>query len=169
MYGKVASRWPSILISGIVVPCPYAPRARLWTSRPQRSMTSFALHFKKTSPTNSISEACFASGKCHGELNVSVNARCCSAITLRDIRCLTYQQVRVRASMLRVLTDRSSVFINLSMSSALIRSRHSRTPMASFGITVRCSCKVWLTLVQNRSLSSSVLISWTRRRVSNAL
>lgn len=123
---------------------------RAWTSRPTRSTTSFALHLKKTSPTNSASTG-FPSGKCQWEWKVSVRAKCCSAITRRDI------------------LDRKMVFMNLSMSDGFIRSRHSNTPIANFGITVRCSCRVLLMTLHNLSLSSSVFISRTRRKLSNAL
>lgn len=80
----MASRWPSSFISGKMVEGPYATLARAFTSSPHRWTTSLALHFRNTSPTNSVSSG-LASGKCQGELNVSVSAKCCSAITRRDI------------------------------------------------------------------------------------
>ena len=71
---------------GRTVDGPYAALARARTSSPQRSTTSLALHLRNTSPTNSwVPPELGESGKCHGELNVSVSARCCSAITLREI------------------------------------------------------------------------------------
>jgi len=54
---------------------------------PIRETTSRAEHLRNTSPTKSVSGAVVDEGKCHGELNVSVRARCCSAITRRDILC----------------------------------------------------------------------------------
>lgn len=73
-------------MAGRIVEGPYAVFARAATSWPQRVTTSLALHLRNTSPTNSASRG-LASGKCQGELNVSVKARCCSAITRRDILC----------------------------------------------------------------------------------
>ena len=52
---------------------------------PQRSMASLATHLRKTSPMNSVSES-FAPGENQGAWKVSVRARCCSAMTRRDIR-----------------------------------------------------------------------------------
>ena len=72
-------------MAGRMVEEPYAAAAKAWTSRPQRETTSLALHFRKTSPTNSCEVEVGLSGKCQGLLKVSVRARCCSAITLRDI------------------------------------------------------------------------------------
>lgn len=45
-------------------------------------------------------------------------------------------------------TDRRIVFMNLSISSGFIRSLHSKTPIASLGMTVRCSCRVSLIFLQ---------------------
>lgn len=59
-------------------------RARVSTARVQRSTTSFATHLMKISPMNSDSES-LAPGENQGELYVSVSARCCSAMTLREI------------------------------------------------------------------------------------
>lgn len=63
--------------------------ARDATSRPMRETTSWALQRRKTSPTNSVSVrgGFSASGKCQGESKVAVRARCCSAITRREILC----------------------------------------------------------------------------------
>jgi hypothetical protein len=88
MYGKVTSRWPYTLISGIVTFGPYAPLISSCVVFPHSSTISLALHRRKISPTASWSCSSWALGKCHGELKVSVRARCCSAMTRRDIRCL---------------------------------------------------------------------------------
>lgn len=61
------------------------------TSAPHLETTSAALQRRNTSPTNSevgsdVWVGVGESGKCQGELKVSVRARCCSAITRRDIR-----------------------------------------------------------------------------------
>lgn len=143
---------------------------------PIRDTTSRAEHFRNTSPTNSVCEVEVTvlgeSGKCQGLEKVSVSARCCSAITRRDIR---YNGLSVKIFPTnsqrnwKLLTERRIVFMNLSMSSAFIKSLHSSTPIASFGITVRCSCNVWLIFLQNFSLSSKVLISRTLRSDSKAL
>jgi hypothetical protein len=67
----------------------------------QREMISPALHLRKTSPTNSPvsgEEERFSGGedveggKCQGLEKVSVKARCCSAITRREIRWETVSQ-----------------------------------------------------------------------------
>jgi hypothetical protein len=67
----------------------------------QREIISPALHFRKTSPTNSpvsgeeegFSGEEDADGeKCQGLEKVSVRARCCSAITRREIRWGTISQ-----------------------------------------------------------------------------
>lgn len=47
-----------------------------------------------------------------------------------------------------ILTDRSNVFINLSVSTGLIKLWHSMIPIASLGITVKCSWSVWLMILQ---------------------
>lgn len=91
MYGKVASRWPYTLISGIWAFGPYARRMRSCVVLPQSSTISLALHRRKISPTASWSCSNWAFGKCQGELKVSVSARCCSAMTRREMRYL-YQQ-----------------------------------------------------------------------------
>jgi hypothetical protein len=79
-------------MAGKMVDGPYAAEAKACTSNPHRSTTSLALHFRKTSPTNSFDVGVGLSGKCQGELKVSVRARCCSAITLRDI---LYSLIRI--------------------------------------------------------------------------
>ncbi len=135
---------------------------------PHRETTSPALHLRNTSPTNSV-VAVWASGKCQGLWKVLVRARCCSAITLRDIRYCFISMIADYEDWRIDRTERRIVFMNLSMSSGFMRSRHSSTPIASLGITVRCSCKVWLIFLQNLSLSSNVLISLTLRRLSKAL
>ena len=66
---------------------PYAAVAKAFTESKQDETTSLALHFRKTSPTNSFGLVVGESGKCQGELKVSVRARCCSAMTLLDILC----------------------------------------------------------------------------------
>ena len=67
----------------------------------QRGIISPALHFRKTSPTNSpvsgeeegFSGVVDVDGeKCQGLEKVSVRARCCSAITRREIRWGTVSQ-----------------------------------------------------------------------------
>jgi hypothetical protein len=61
----------------------------------QREIISPALHLRKTSPTNSpvsgeddgtSEEEGVEGAKCQGLEKVSVRARCCSAITRREIR-----------------------------------------------------------------------------------
>jgi hypothetical protein len=69
------------------VPGGYVEDARVEMVWPIRVTTSRAEHFRKTSPTKSVKGAVGESGKCQGELKVSVRARCCSAITRRDILC----------------------------------------------------------------------------------
>lgn len=88
IYGKVASRCPSRRRSGRAHDVPYASFANLIAPLQHSSTTSRALHRRKTSPTKSAfaSVGSFAFGKCQGELKVSVSARCCSAITRREIR-----------------------------------------------------------------------------------
>lgn len=61
------------------------------TSAPHLETTSAALQRRKTSPMNSEvgsegGDGVGESGKCQGELKVSVRARCCSAITRREMR-----------------------------------------------------------------------------------
>jgi hypothetical protein len=67
----------------------------------QREMISPALHLRKTSPTNSpvsgeeerfSGEEDVEGGKCQWLEKVSVRARCCSAITRREIRWGTVSQ-----------------------------------------------------------------------------
>jgi hypothetical protein len=48
----------------------------------------------------------------------------------------------------RAPTDRSMVFMNLSVSSGRINPRTSKTPNASLGMTVACSVKVSLSTLQ---------------------
>lgn len=86
MKGKLASRWPLTLISGICASGPYVERASFWTALEHREMTSLATHFMKISPMNSDSDS-LAPGENQGELKVSVRARCCSAMTRREMRC----------------------------------------------------------------------------------
>jgi hypothetical protein len=73
-----------MLISGTLVVDSSDLLARFCVNSPHSLMTSFALHRKRTSPTKSDSE--LVCGICHGELKVSVSARCCSAITRREMR-----------------------------------------------------------------------------------
>ena len=172
MYGKVASKCPDSLMAGRMVLGPYVAAHSVSTAVKHFVTTSRALHFRKTSPTNSVCVVGvgWASGKCQGEWKVSVSARCCSAITRREIRWILVRFVYFDLGRGRgELTDLKMVFMNLSISSGFIRSLHSNTPIASFGITVKCSCNVWLIFLQNFSLSSKLLISRTRRRLSKAL
>jgi hypothetical protein len=168
MYGKVTSRWPLMRTSGIATCGPYArvTKSRVFSS--QRSTISLALHRKKISPTASAcgSWSGWACGKCQGELKVSVRARCCSAITLREIRCCRLVAVGTRLPS-QQRTDRSMVFMNLSIS-GFMRPRTSSTPIARRGITVACSLSVSSSVLQYSSLSSSVRISGTRRNRSKA-
>lgn len=167
----MAFKWPCTQISGILSD-PELCRIMSCASFPHRSITSFALHFRKTSPTKSAfkSVRSWEPGKCHGELNVSVSARCCSAMTRREILYLkTVTSYNTGTEMERVRTARKSVFMNSSITSGGRRPRHSRTPIASLGIATRCSLRVVRRMSQNLSLSSTVLISGMALNLSNAL
>ena len=85
----MAEVWPERVMDGRGMEDPYAEAQREVTASPQRRTTSPALQRRKTSPTNSVEGSMVEvldEGKCQGELKVSVNARCCSAITRREIR-----------------------------------------------------------------------------------
>src|SRR2546421_12973043 len=73
-----------MLISGTLVVDSSDLFATLCANSPHSLMMSFALHRNRTSPTKSDSEV--VCGICHGELKVSASARCCSAITRREMR-----------------------------------------------------------------------------------
>ena len=92
-------------ISGIGASGPYACLAISRIACPHRSTTSLATHLRKTSPMNSDSES-LAPGENQGAWKVSVRARCCSAITRREMRCrgeISYGPGHSRASQKRIV------------------------------------------------------------------
>lgn len=146
------------------------PYARLTSSCvvfPQAWTISFALHRRKISPTASWSCGGWELGKCQGELKVSVSAKCCSAMTRREMRWACQHTLAYRLGS-GVRTDLSIVDMNLSVSSGFIRPRTSSTPMAKRGITVACSVSVSSKILQYLSFSSRERMTGTLRKRSKA-
>lgn len=113
----------------------------------------------------------FVPGENDGSWNAAVKARCCSAMTRREIRYVNVSirpGIRLTPAMDAELTERSIVFMNLSSSSESIRPLHSITAMASFGMTVKWARSMELMDWQNWSFCSRVTISRWLLKVSKA-